>query len=41
MRLSKEAIKHIKEQTKAIFGSEAKVYLFGSRTDDLKKRWRY
>ena len=37
MRLSEEAIKHIKEQTQAIFGPEADVYLFGSRTDDHKK----
>jgi len=37
MRLSEEAIKHIKEQTKAIFGPESRVYLFGSRTDDHKK----
>jgi len=37
MRLSEEAIEHIKEQTKTIFGSESRVYLFGSRTDDHKK----
>ena len=37
MRLSEEAIKHIKEQTHAIFGPDSCVYLFGSRTDDHKK----
>ncbi len=37
MRLSKIYIKTIKEATIKYFGSNAKVYLFGSRVDDTKK----
>jgi predicted nucleotidyltransferase len=34
MRLSPENISQIKQHTRDIFGSEARVWLFGSRLDD-------
>jgi|ERR1017187_4754569 predicted nucleotidyltransferase len=37
MRINKEDIVLIKTITKECFGSDAKVYLFGSRVDDRKK----
>ena len=37
MRLSKIQIEIIKEGVHQCFGSDARVWLFGSRTDDLKK----
>lgn len=37
MRLSKLEINIIKESAKNIFGNDAKVYLFGSRTNDKLK----
>lgn len=37
VRLSEEEIKIIKEAAKEIFGENAKVYIFGSRTDLNKK----
>lgn len=37
MRLNKEVCAFIKNTAKTYFGSNAKVYLFGSRTDDTKK----
>lgn len=37
MRLKSEHAQYIKQTAKNLFGREAKVYLFGSRTDDQKK----
>lgn len=37
MRLRESEIKAIKETCAEIFGEDAKVYLFGSRTDDTLK----
>jgi len=37
MRIKKNDIDVIKSATASVFGGEAKVYLFGSRTDDNKK----
>ncbi len=37
MRLSKQQIKIIKENTALVFGDNSKIYLFGSRADDDKK----
>lgn len=37
MRIKKEDSAFIKKTVKAYFGNNAKVYLFGSRTDDSKK----
>ena len=37
MRLKKEEILQIKRITKAYFGDDAKVYLFGSRVNDKKR----
>ncbi|PAU79462.1 nucleotidyltransferase domain-containing protein [Halomonas salipaludis] len=37
MRLSEKDIKIIKSATKDIFGSDAQVVLFGSRTDDAAR----
>ncbi len=37
MRLSEYTKQSIKETTQNIFGNQAKVLLFGSRTDDNKK----
>ncbi len=37
MRLKSEEIDFIKTAARECFGSSAKVYLFGSRTDDGKK----
>lgn len=37
MRLSKDSILAIKQTVTLLFGKDAKVYLFGSRTDDAKK----
>ena len=37
MRLKRSDIESIKKITKECFGDEAKVFLFGSRTDDTKK----
>lgn len=37
MRLTTEQITAIKQKTAFIFGDEAQVYLFGSRTDDDAK----
>ena len=37
MRLTTEQIALIKQNTALIFGDEAKIYLFGSRTDDNAK----
>ncbi|BCD61379.1 hypothetical protein NitYY0826_C0219 [Nitratiruptor sp. YY08-26] len=37
VRLSNQEIQIIKEQTKKIFGKNAKVYIFGSRADLSKK----
>jgi len=34
MRLTTEQVAVIKQKTALIFGNDAKVYLFGSRTDD-------
>ncbi len=37
MRIKKEDSEFIKQTVKTYFGNNAKVYLFGSRTDDNKK----
>ena len=37
MRLTAKQIKIIKQKTALIFGENAKLYLFGSRTDDNAK----
>ena len=37
MRLTHKEINAIKEVTNAVFGENASVYLFGSRTDEQKK----
>ncbi|MEY3787985.1 MAG: hypothetical protein RLZ75_2192 [Pseudomonadota bacterium] len=37
MRLSNDSMLTIKQAVTLIFGKDAKVYLFGSRTDDAKK----
>lgn len=37
MRLTKKEIDQIKKVTSECFGQNAKVYLFGSRTDDKRK----
>lgn len=37
MRLSKSEIEAIKDEALASFGRNVSVYLFGSRTDDMKK----
>lgn len=37
MRLSQHECEVVKFQVQHIFGQEAKVFLFGSRVDDLKK----
>jgi predicted nucleotidyltransferase len=37
MRLNNKDIKAIKEATKTIFGENATIRLFGSRTDDYRK----
>ena len=37
MRLTRKEINAIKDVTNAIFGENASVYLFGSRTDEQKK----
>jgi hypothetical protein len=37
MRLSESQIKTIKQVAREVWGDKVKVYLFGSRTDDLKK----
>ena len=37
MRIKKEDSAFIKKTVKAYFGNNAKVYLFGSRTDDNKR----
>jgi predicted nucleotidyltransferase len=37
MRLSYDSILTIKQAVTLLFGKDAKVYLFGSRTDDAKK----
>jgi predicted nucleotidyltransferase len=37
MRLSDQVVETIKDSVSRHFGSEAKVYLFGSRTDDTRR----
>ena len=37
MRLSNDSMFTIKQAVNILFGKDAKVYLFGSRTDDAKK----
>lgn len=37
MRLSPEQVAHIRQATQATFGTDARVWLFGSRVDDTKR----
>ena len=37
MRLTPEEINHIKHNVNEVFGEKTRVFLFGSRVDDIKK----